>query len=453
MPAPLTSALDTILGRMAGVGPLAAVWWREREWTYRELLGLIEAWEYRLDAHGIGSGAVCGVVGEFSPASCALFFALMRRAAVAVPLTARSRPELESLRALAGIRWMIQLDRDGPDRIDEARVDDNALVAEFAGPGRPGLIVFTSGSSGRPKGILHDVERVLGKFIAPRPGWRTLLFLMMDHFGGFNTFVSAFAYGGCAICVHERSPEAVCRVLEGARVQLLPTTPTFLRLLLLSDAWKRYDLSSVELVTYGAEPMPQSTLDRIRAVFPKGRFKQTYGLSEIGVLHSRSPDAGSTWLAVGGQGFETRVVEGVLWIRSASSMVGYLNAPSPFDGDGWLNTGDEVEEKEGLIRFRGRKSEVVNVGGQKVFPSEVEAVLLEAPNVRDAVVYGIPHALLGQVPCAQIALDAAEPPDGLQLRLRRHCAARLAKYKIPMRFIVDAGVEMNERLKKPREAG
>ena len=445
--------LDVILERMAAWHDRPAVTGPAGDVTYGTFLSHVDQWCERLIERGVAPGAVCGVYGDFSPSTCALFFALMRLLAVMVPLTEAGRTQLAELQTLAGVRWMIYPGgAPGEGSIEAVEGPDAAVIAAFRERKRPGLVVFTSGSSGRPKGILHDCDRVLGKFVSERRGWRTLLFLMMDHFGGFNTFLSSFAYGGTAVCVAERLPEPTCRIVEQARVQLLPVTPTFLRMLWVSGAWRQYDLSSVELVTYGAEPMPQATLDMVREVFPRARLKQTYGLSELGVLRSRSPEDGSVWLQVGGDGFETRVLDGILWIRSASSMVGYLNAPAPFDADGWMNTGDEVDERDGLIRFRGRTSDVINVGGNKVFPAEVEGVLLEVPGVLDATVYGIPHPLLGQVPCATVTVREQEPNDALRDRLRRHCVERLAKYKAPMRFIVAQETpSMNLRLKKARD--
>jgi acyl-coenzyme A synthetase/AMP-(fatty) acid ligase len=263
--------------------------------------------------------------------------------------------------------------------------------------------------------------------------------------------LSTLAYGGVAICVEQRSPEAVCRAINRGRAELLPTTPTFLNMILASGAWRHHDLATLRLITYGTEPMPEATLRRIREVFPEASLKQTYGLSELGVLHSQSPDPGSLWLRVGGKGFETRVVDGMLHIRSASTMIGYLNAPNPLDADGWMNTGDLVEEKDGLIRFVGRASEIINVGGQKVFPMEVESVLLEAQNVTEATVFGVRHPLLGQAVRARITLAEPEPEDALAGRLREHCRARLAKYKVPLRFdVTEFGAHVSDRAKKRR---
>jgi acyl-CoA synthetase (AMP-forming)/AMP-acid ligase II len=197
--------------------------------------------------------------------------------------------------------------------------------------------------------------------------------------------------------------------------------------------------------------MPEATLRRIADIFPNAQFKQTYGLSELGVLHSRSRDRTSLWLNVGGRGFETRVVDRVLHIRSTSNMVGYLNAPSPIDADGWMNTGDLVEERDGMIRFLGRQSEVINVGGQKVFPAEVEAVLLEAVGVAEATVYGARHSLLGQAVRARVSLVGNEDIEEATERLRSFCRERLPKYKIPMAFdIVTMDAQVGDRGKKNR---
>ena len=145
------------------------------------------------------------------------------------------------------------------------------------------------------------------------------------------------------ITVQDRSPDAVCEAIEKYRAQILPTSPTFINLLVLSEAHARHDLSSLELVTYGTEVMPENTLKRFHQLFPNVRLLQTYGLTEVGILRAKSRGDDSLWVKVGGEGFETRVVDGILHIRANSAMLGYLNAESPFDEDGWLNTGDAVE--------------------------------------------------------------------------------------------------------------
>lgn len=133
-------------------------------------------------------------------------------------------------------------------------------------------------------------------------------------------------------------------------------------------------------------------------------------------------------------------------------MIGYLNAPSPFDSDGWMCTGDRVEVRGEYIRILGRECEVINVGGQKVFPVEVETVLLQADNVCDVTVYGARHPLMGQVVHARVSLHQPEDATALSERLRRFCLERMARYKLPVKFVVVSEEEQRSaRFKKVRE--
>jgi long-chain acyl-CoA synthetase len=416
------------------------------------LLDRTAAWVGELRQRGIGAGDVCAVVGEFGTESISLMLSLMSMGAVAMPLANSAVPQLDRLLTIAGARWLVRAEHRGDCLVQPlAELPQNHLIAQFRAARHAGLIVFTSGSSGEPKGILHDFERVLEKFQNKRPGWRTILFLGIDHFGGINTLLGCLAHQGVGVCLANRAPDTVCAAIETARAELLPATPSFLNLLLASGCWRDYDLSSLRLITYGAEPMPQATLERVAAIFPHLKLKQTYGLSELGVLHSKSPDEKSLWVKIGGAGFETRVIDGILQVRSQSNMIGYLNAPNPIDREGWMNTSDLVEQKGDLIRFLGRVSEVINVGGQKVFPAEVEDALFGAGGVADATVFAVPHPLLGQVACARVSLLQEENVEAAISRLRAYCRERLAKFQVPVRFeIVGKNAQVSDRSKKLR---
>jgi len=276
------------------------------------------------------------------------------------------------------------------------------------------------------------------------------VFLLLDHIGGINTLLHGLCHGGTIVTTRVRSPDAVCAAIAAHRIQLLPTTPTFLRLLLMADALRRHDLSSLEIVSYGTEPMPPSTLAAVRVAMPWVRFKQTYGLSELGILPTRSRDSGSVWLKLGTTNFEHKIVDDILWIRSPSAMLGYLNAPSPFDADGWFNTQDLVERDGEYIRILGRKSELINVGGEKVHPTEIENVLLQLDNIKDVTVRGRPNPVTGEVVAARITTLVAEDPGALKRRVRQFCQARLEGYKIPAVIEVVADNHYGARFKKSR---
>ena len=445
--------VDQLFSKMDQRDDQPAIVWRATEYSYRSLLQGVDVWKRRLGESGIGQGTTCGVMGDYSPEVCAVFFALMRVGAILVPFTRSSAAQAPELARMAGVQHLLRFDDHDAWSVESfPAAEQNDLLISFLERGHPGLVVFTSGSTGRPKGILHDCELVLQKFAMERQGYRTLLFLLMDHFGGFNTLMSVFSYGGTGVIAADRTPDEVCRTVEQAHVELLPVTPTFLNLLLASKCYKEYDLSSVRLITYGTEVIPETTLERIAIVFPSARLQQTYGLSELGVLRSRSKESNSVWVKVGGQGFETKIVDGILYVRSQSAMVGYLNEPSPFDADGWMNTGDMVEVDGEYVRILGRESEIINVGGQKVFPVEVETVLMKADNVVETTVYGVPNALMGSSVTARVSLEQDEDPIQLKVRLRKFCLERLAPYKVPVRFTVVSQAEQhNERVKKIRQ--
>jgi acyl-CoA synthetase (AMP-forming)/AMP-acid ligase II len=450
----MTSApthVNTLFERMREYHDREACFWHERGVSYSELLDLSDQWSAWLREQQIGKGDIVGILADYSPQSIALVLALMRVGAISMPISFAAETEIDHLIEIAGAGHLVRIDADDKWEYEPLPAGRTPpLVEDFRSLDHPGLIVFTSGSTGKPKGILHDCDRLLLKFATVRTAYRTLLFLLFDHFGGFNTLLGVLSYGGTMVLPKERTARSVGQVISTGRVDLLPVTPTFLNLLIASGTGSDYDVSSVKLVTYGTEVMPPATLKAAKRLFPDARLQQTYGLSELGVLHSKSRDSESLWVKIGGKGFETRVIHGTLQIRSEAAMLGYLNAPSPFDADGWFDTGDQVEQDGEYFRVLGRESEIINVGGQKVFPAEVETVLLEAPNVDEAMVYGEKHPLMGAVPMAQITLHTPEDATALRARLRGHCLAKLASYKVPIRFSIADVNAHDARFKKLR---
>ena len=384
-------------------------------------------------ASAIPPGQSIALHGSFSPGTTTLLTALIGHGNVAVPLTSPSAAEREKSLQVACTSWLFSFDAD--DSWEAAPCGpsgDHPLLETLRSSGHSGLILLSSGSTGQMKASLHSFPRLLANYQRRRTSpYRTLAFLMLDHIGGVNTLFHILCSGGTIVTPAGRTPEAICEAIQRHRVQLLPTTPTFLRMLLISEAYKKYDLGSLELITYGTESMPPATLESLRAALPNVRLKQTYGLTEVGILPTKSENSDSLWLAVGGEGYETKIVDGMLWIRTESAMLGYLNAPSPFDAEGWFNTGDMVEQRDGYIRFLGRKSEIVNVGGEKLFPAEVENVIQQMENIKEVTVRGVPNPITGSVLTATVELLQPEDEEELERRIRAACRGRLAPFKIP----------------------
>lgn len=431
-----------------------AIIWRDRAYHYKWLLEAVRQWQDVIRAENLPRGAVTVVEGEFSPQSVSLILALMEHGCIIVPLTSSVAAQKAEFIDIA------QCEAEFTIRSDDTwtftplpHSADHEFYRRLRELGHPGLILFSSGSTGKSKAAVHDLARLLEKFHDRRRSYRTILFLLYDHIGGINTLLHILANGGCGITLEDRSPDRVLSAIEKFQVELLPTSPTFINLILLSEAYQRYDLGSLKLVTYGTEPMPESTLKRFHELFPQVKLLQTNGLSEVGILGSQSKSSDSLWVKLGGEGYETRVVEGILQIKARSAMLGYLNAPSPFTADGWFNTGDSVEVDGEYFRILGRVSEIINVGGEKVYPIEMESTIQEMDNVAEVTVYGEPNPILGNIVCAKITLAHPEYPKAFSAHLKKFCRDRLPGYKVPIKVLVDQEKQHSGRFKKKRFMG
>jgi acyl-CoA synthetase (AMP-forming)/AMP-acid ligase II len=440
----LSKVLEEHSGRQAVV-------WNGRVVSCGEIAERISFWRARIEADGLMPGSVVTVEGDFSPNGIALFLALVDRACIVVPQSNVSRKGRERKDEIAQIEYCYQVDaEDEVGFTATGRSADCDLYGALRACAHPGLVLFSSGTSGDPKAAVHDFSFLLEKFKVRRKAMRTLNFLLFDHWGGLNTLLHTLSNGGTVVTVRDRSPESVCRAIEEFGVDLLPATPTFLNLLLVSGACGRHDLGSLQVITYGAEPMPQTTLDRLRKAFPDVSLQQTYGLIEVGVLRSKSKENGSLWVKVGGEGYQTRVVDGMLQIKTKSTILGYINAPSPMTEDGWFMTGDAVEQDGEYLRILGRKSEIINVGGEKVYPAEVESVIQGMDNVMEVTVFGKANPLLGNIVCATVRLVTPEDPGAFSSRLKIFCQGKLERFKIPVQVGVLDQQQFGDRFKKAR---
>jgi acyl-CoA synthetase (AMP-forming)/AMP-acid ligase II len=446
-------ASDWLFERMARFSGREAILCGDGGIDYERLCTCVAGWCRTLDKQGVSPGAVVGISGKHGIDAAAMLLALAFNGYVAAPLPADGEDGRKYL-DLASAEAVIELGGCGNWSSSRLRPGEPpALLLSLRQRGVGGLVVFSSGTTGQSKAALFDFAALIERYREKRPARRTLLFLRLDHLGGVHTMLHTLAQGGTLVISEDRRPHAVCRAIEHHRVELLPATPTFLRMLALSGAYRRHDLSSLRMITYGTEPMPAATLKALVAVLPGVRFKQTYGLSELGVLPTRSKAGHSLWLQVGGVGCEARIVDNVLWIRSETAMLGYLNAPSPFDQDGWYNTEDAVEVDGPYVRILGRTTDLINVGGQKVYPAEVENILLEMDNVRDVTVWGHPSPVTGQVVAARLSLTQPENHEFLERRIHGFCRERLADYKVPLYIEIVDGDHHGQRFKKIRPTG
>lgn len=429
-----------------------AIIWKGNTGNYNALLQKIEYSRELINTHQIKSGTVVAVIGDFSHSSISLLLALIEKSCIIVPLTIGTTRNVDELLNIAQAEFIFRIDEaDFVTGEILSQKAENEYYKTIRERQHPGLVLFTSGTSGQPKAAVHDFVALLEKFKTRRKALRTLNFLLFDHWGGLNTMFHILSNGGVVIATRDRNPENICKLIEQHKIELLPASPTFLNLLLLSGAYENYNLDSLKIISYGTEPMPETTLKRLKSVFPEVKLLQTYGLIELGVMRSKSEKDDSLWVKVGGEGYQTRIIDGILQIKAESAMLGYLNAPSPFTEDGWFITGDEVLQKGDYIQILGRKSEMINVGGEKVYPQEVENIIIEMDNVAEVTVFSEKNPIMGNLVCAKIRLLKDENKKEFIARLKNYCRPKMQSFKIPARIIIDTEEQFNDRFKKRRK--
>lgn len=430
-----------------------AIVWNNNVYSYGWLKKTVEYWTHALSEREIVQGEIVALQADFSPNAIALLIALIRHNCIIAPLAPKSKVKQEEYCRIAQIEYLIEVDPI-TDKVNCTQLQNkpaHPILLSLKQHKHPGLVIFSSGSTGKNKATVHDFLPLLEKFKTPKHRVRVIGFLLFDHIGGLNTLFYTLFNAGCLITANLRTPQYVCQMIECFKAEALTTTPTFLNLLLLSGIYQQYDLSSLHIINYGTEVMPEGTLKKLNILFPHIRLSQAYGLSEVGVLPVRSKSSDSLYIKIAGEGFQTRIVDGLLEIKADSSMLGYLNAPNPFTEDGWFKTGDAVEIAGEYIRVLGRTSDLINVGGEKVYPAEIENILEQMDGVEVACVFAESNAIIGQIVAVKVKISTEETVSQFRIRLHTFCKSKLPSYKIPRKIILTHSILHNERFKKMRQ--
>ncbi|MDD2780475.1 fatty acid--CoA ligase family protein [Sulfuricurvum sp.] len=424
----------------------------EGTYTYTHLSHTIQMLQDSVIS-GIVPGEVIAILSDYSFESVALFLALMKNHNIIVPITATLESEIEDKLSESYTNKAIRI-RDGKYFVQELHQEKNHPIIETLRlRGHSGLVLFSSGSTGKPKAMIHDLDTLAQSYSGKKPkSMNLLLFLMFDHIGGLNTLLNILSMGATMIIPASRNVEEICHLIEKYAIAVLPSSPTFLNLMMIADAQNRFNLSSLRMITYGTEAMSDTLLERLKTAFPRVKFLQTFGTSETGIATTSSLSSNSTFMKIDDPDLDYRIESGELWLRSHTQILGYLNASmESFTEDGWFKTGDLVEEGEnGYLRIIGRSKEVINVGGEKVLPIEVESVLMQMSQIDDALVYAIPNAITGQSVAVEVVLHDPSDTEGIKKTIRQFCKNKLDPYKIPTHVKVVDHTNFSERFKKMR---
>jgi acyl-CoA synthetase (AMP-forming)/AMP-acid ligase II len=335
--------------------------------------------------------------------------------------------------------------------------DLDARVAAL-GPDDPSDVVFTSGTTGSPKGVVMTHGQTLRAYLDwcdwadLRPGDRYLI---------ANPFFHIFGYkAGCLACLMRGAtifPLAVfdagivLDIVERERISVLPGPPTIYQSLLDAPGRASRDISSLRVGVTGAADIPVELIRRVREELPFERILTGYGLTEAGTVTGCRPDDDfehiATTVGVPWPGFEVRTVAdadagtdaapgepGEVLVRGETVTRGYLDDPEAtalaIDADGWLHTGDlGTLDAEGYLRIVGRIKDMFIVGGFNAYPAEIENLMLRHPRIAQVAVIGVPDARLGEVAKAFVVLEAGaavEPAEIIEW-----ARAEMANFKVP----------------------
>jgi len=391
----------------------------------------------------ISSGSVVAIIGDFSASTINILIRLIDLKTIIIPLTKENRSNHEYFFEQACVNYVIENNRI----IKLKNTRKNILLEKFRLTKKPGIVFFSSGTTGRPKAILHDLNIFLKRYSEPRPAFKTLNFLLFDHIGGLNTLFHTLFNKGQVIIPYARTVTEIINDIEKYKVELLPTTPTFLRMLIMDDELNIKRLKSLKIITYGSEMMNENTLIKLNEIFPKVKFKQTYGMSEISILKVKSENNKSLWIKIDSDGLETKIIKNVLFIRAQIKMFGYLNYKSPFDKYGWYNTNDLVEKKGEFIKIVGRSKQIISIGGLKILPSEIERIALESPLVKDAKAQGVSNPITGQHIEIVCEPKMKVESDIFREKLRSHFDLNLDPAIKPIKIIIKK-IKISHRFKK-----
>ena len=422
-----------------------------KTYSYKILFERINYFKILIKKNSIQSGKIVIIYSDINLDSISLFVALAQNKNIIVPITHTNISDAKII-SISTADYSIDLNNNIIQFQDYDQKKKTKLLQNFLLEKKSGLIFFSSGSTGKPKAVLHNIEKLFLKYKSSKKSYSTLAFFLFDHIAGMDTLFYTLFSGGTLIIPEKRDPYTILKTIEKYKVEVLPTSPSFINLILLTQNLSNFDLGSLKIITFGSEKMPESTLKKLReSINTNIRLIQKYGITEAGSPISKSNPKNPLWIKFNRENCDYKVINNRLYIKSKMSMIGYLNVKNIEGNDGWFNTGDIVEVDGEWIKILGRETDIINVGGQKVYPAEVESVLLGMDNINDVSVFAKDNPIMGKIVAAKINLENDEAVNFLKKRIRKYCKSRLESFKIPAYIEITKEKQVSDRFKKVRK--
>jgi long-chain acyl-CoA synthetase len=314
-------------------------------------------------------------------------------------------------------------------------------------------LMYTSGTTGWPKGVMathlnvwHNA-RQFGKVHFNAEDTIMVATPIFHCWGLINGTLGMLSRGGTVITVERFYPEETLNDIERLKPTVFQGVPPMYNLLLKQPDLQSRDISSVRFCLSAATKMPENLIHQVEERL-QWRYAEAWGLTEVSCVGTTSPYQ-ETRMGSCGKGMddaEIKVIDeegnalppgqqGELCVRGTCVTRGYLNKPEAtavvFDEEGWFHSGDiAYMDDDGYAYIVDRKKDMINVGGEKVFPSEVEDMMLSHPKIKDLVIVGIPDEIRGEAPKAFIELKEGE--SATEEEIRAYCKEKMAPYKVPL---------------------
>jgi len=440
-----------------------------RKINYGELGRLCDAFARGLRRAGLSSGDRIAILSQNRWAYVAALFGAMRLGAVPVLVNIRLAEETiayildDSGAKLAfGEKPFSHLAKNVPwvdfDEGLESFFDFGEIEAAAVQADQLSMLLYTSGTTGRPKGVLlhHGGQNwaadVLTRYRRIVPADRILVSAPFYHKNAIVAIKTALLPGACLAILPRFNAKATIAAMEQHRLTMLTGVPTMMNLILREAELAEAGKSSVRVLSMGSSPASDQLLADLKATFTKAEIHLNYGSTEGGPimfgwyhpkglprpLHSIGyPIPGCEWRLMNGPSSS----EGELWVKNPGVAQGYLHLPEATAArfqDGWYKTGDILRHDEnGWFYFVGRVDDMFVSGGENIFPQEVEALLERHPGVRQAAVIAAQHELKGMVPMAFVVRQPAAELD--EASLKSYALAHGPAFAHPRRiFFIDA---------------